>query len=138
MLASGFRELSISSAPPPPLPARAAEIPAAPPMMAAPVAAKVYEADEPGVVPPVAVRQEIPPFRGIITRPLSGLLEVVINEQGLVESAIMRGHTTSPYDNAVLSAVTAWKYQPATVDGTPVKFRKRVGIRIDAPSQAAK
>jgi TonB family protein len=135
MLASGFRDLSISSAPPPPLPARATEIPAVPPVIAAPAPSKIYDADEAGVVPPVAIRQDTPPFRGVINRPLSGLLEVVINEQGVVESAVMRGHTTSTYDSAVLSAVTAWRYQPATVDGKPVKFRKRVGIRVDLNSR---
>jgi TonB family protein len=37
---------------------------------------------------------------------------------------------TPVYDQAVLAAARTWRYEPATVDGVPVKFRKRVQITI--------
>ena len=59
-----------------------------------------------------------------------GILELIIDEAGLVEAAAMRLSVNPRYDNQLLSAVRGWKYQPATVDGNPVKFRKIINISI--------
>ena len=34
------------------------------------------------------------------------------------------------YNDFALSAARSWRYKPATLDGTPVKFRKVVTISL--------
>lgn len=68
VLATGFRDLSVSAATPAPLPAHAPE-PSAPPVVAKPPVTAVapprtYAATDARVAPPVAVRQTLPPFPG--------------------------------------------------------------------------
>ena len=63
-----------------------------------------------------------------------GVLEVVINEIGAVESAVMRSPVNPRYDSIVLAAAKGWKYYPATLNGTPVKFRKVINISVKPPS----
>ena len=125
-LATGFRDLSARAAAPPPAPAPAPVVAAAPPK----VIKEVYSTAEAGVTPPVIVKQSLPPFpRDLVSRG-GGVLEVLINQTGSVESAIMRSPINPRYDSIVLLAARAWKYQPAMVDGTPVKFRKFINITL--------
>ena len=58
------------------------------------------------------------------------MLEVVIDETGTVESAVMRSPINPRYDQMVLSAAKTWKYEPARVGGTPVKYRKLISISL--------
>jgi TonB family protein len=62
--------------------------------------------------------------------PRSGKIEVVIDETGAVESAVMASPVSSTYDRLAIAATKSWKFKPATVDGTPVKFRKIVQVTI--------
>ena len=62
--------------------------------------------------------------------PRSGRIEVVIDESGAVESALMAGSVSTTYDRLAIAATKSWKFKPATVDGTPVKFRKIVQVTI--------
>jgi TonB family protein len=127
-LAGGFQELAAkAAAPPPPPPAPVVVAPPPPPV---PVAPKIYTGGETGVVAPVIVTQALPPFPGQVIIPRSGKLEIVIDENGVVESAVMRESVTQTYDAMVLSATRGWRYRPATANGTPVKFRKTVQISI--------
>jgi protein TonB len=131
-LAGGFQELAAkASAPPPPPPAAVVVAPPPPP---APVAPKIYTGGETGVVPPVVVNQSLPSFPGQVIIPRSGKLEIVVDESGNVESAVMRESVSQTYDAMVLSATRAWRYRPATANGTPVKFRKTVQITIKLTS----
>jgi hypothetical protein len=128
-LATGFHDLSLQAIPPAPVAAAAPSVPAAPAMpMATPN--RVYVPGESGVVAPAIIRQELPPFQQNGMTATQGLLEVVINEQGMVESAIMRASMNPRYDSVVLGAAKAWRYKPATVSGTPVKFRKLITISV--------
>jgi hypothetical protein len=34
------------------------------------------------------------------------------------------------YDSALLNAAREWKYQPATLNGSPVRFRKLLQISV--------
>jgi outer membrane biosynthesis protein TonB len=34
------------------------------------------------------------------------------------------------FDKQVMAAAMKWKYQPATMDGVPVKFMKRLSITV--------
>jgi TonB family protein len=130
-LASGFEELSAkAAAPPPPPPAPVA--PPAPPMPAvnAPTVTKVFSAEDPGVVPPGIVSQTLPTFRGVTPMQRIGRIEVVIDETGTVAAAVMNQSVTAAYDKLALAAARNWRYTPAKVNGTPVKFRKIVQITV--------
>ncbi len=134
-LAIGFYELS-SKALVPPLaapPAKAeALLPPGPP--ATIQAPKLYTADDRNVVPPQAIRQEIPAFPGRVTMTKTGVLELVIDRSGNVESAMMRVPVSAQYDRMATNAAKNWQYQPATVDGSPVKFVKRIQVTL-VPNQ---
>jgi len=126
-LASGFHDLSVKAiAPPPPPP---------PPPDPVVVPPRIYTGEERGVVPPVAIRQELPRFPGAV-RPggVKGVVEVLIDEEGGVESAAMLVSTVPSYDKLLLTAASRWLYYPATADGKPVKFRKRIQVTINEPA----
>jgi TonB family protein len=126
-LAGGFRDLSVAaSAPPPPPPASMPPAPSQPPV-AVPT---VFSADDGGVVAPVAVKQVLPAFQMQTTGATQGVLEIVIDERGFVQSAIMRSSINSRYDRLVLDAARTWRYQPATRQGVPVRYRKLVQIVV--------
>jgi TonB family protein len=125
MLAVGFHELSVKGSMPPPAPAAAV----AP---VAPQAARIYGIGEPNVVAPITIMQRVPPFRGKVLKEGTGVLEIIIDETGAVESSRMRVALHGTYDKLVLDATKSWQYQPATVDGVPVRFRKLVQVSLVA------
>jgi hypothetical protein len=139
-LASGFQELSVKAIPPPPLQAVAllpvspspmsAPVPAAPPPPRVPQPPRVYTTADTRVIPPITIRQELPPFTGRVSGASTGALEIVINEQGLVEAATMREPVNASYDRLAVIATTTWRFRPATLDGVPVKFRKLISISV--------
>jgi hypothetical protein len=131
VLAAGFLDLSVAALAPPPEP-KPEPKPAAPEPPPAPKAdpSRVYTMEDPGVTPPVAVRQVLPRIPVAIAGHArdSGLLEVVIDEAGRVSFMSMRMAIHTQYDPLVLAAARDWKYKPATFAGTPVKFRKLIRI----------
>jgi TonB family protein len=135
MLAVGFGELSAKSAAPPPLapppapaPAPAAAPVAAPPSRPSPL--RVYTADDGNVMPPSTLTQVLPVYPGQVLIPRTGKIEVVIGENGVVESAAVTGSLSAAYDRMALAATKSWRYKPATIDGMPVKYRKVVQITL--------
>ena len=139
VLAVGFLELSARAATPPPppvepkpAPAPAAAAAPAPVVPAGPIPGKIYTADDPTVTPPVVVKQDIPnlpqPLMAM-ARP-RGLLEVVIDEQGRVVAMTMRSSIHPTYDSLVLASARDWKYQPARVNGVPVRFRRLISVAV--------
>lgn len=131
VLAAGFHDLAMKELELPPAPV------AAPMLIAPAVAAKpvrdytrVYSAEDPDVAHPGIVRQAVPAFPGKVAQPAMGVLEVLVDAAGAVESARMRVPVHPVYDSIVTSAAKRWRYQPATVDGVPVKFVKRVQITL--------
>jgi protein TonB len=131
MLASGFHDLSVKAMAPPPAPPP----PPSPPPAPVVLAPRIYTGDEIAVQQPVAIAQELPRFPGTV-RPggVTGIVEVLIGEAGGVESAVMLASTVPAYDKMLLNAASRWLYYPATVNGKPVKFRKRIQITINEPS----
>jgi len=156
-LSAGFFDLSTAAAavvaaaaPPPPPPPVAVPPPAPiPTVTAAPVAAapapapivpRVYNSEDQGVVAPVPVRQTLPEYQKpsiaiaaaskLMAPPNKGMLEILIDERGTVETAIMRISIQPAYDAQILEATKSWKYKPATKDGAPVKYRKYITINI--------
>src|SRR5262245_45015455 len=132
-LALGFAELSAKASapppPPPPLPAPAPVVTAAV-VPSVPPPPRIYTASDSNVIAPVALNQVLPAYPGQVMIPRSGKIEVVIDETGAVESAVMTGSVSITYDRLAIAAAKSWKFKPATVDGTPVKFRKIVQVTI--------
>lgn len=67
-------------------------------------------------------------------RPDVMLIAVMINEQGTVDSvqAVNNPETIgeSVVLTAALSAVKSWHFRPALKDGSPVKYRQIVPVRV--------
>jgi hypothetical protein len=135
-LATGFHELSAkAAAPPEPVAKALPSVPVAPelPPTPAPRAVatkKIYSASDTNVVPPIAVLQQIPPYPGQIRVPQTGVIEVLIDTMGGVESASMVSPINPHYDRLAVGAARLWQYQPAKVDGVPVKFVKRIQVNL--------
>ena len=130
-LADGFQQLSLQALAPPPVPEPAPVVAVAKPVAPAiPEPPKVYTAADANVVPPVVVRQELPPFSGSIQRPLLGAMEVLIDENGKVVSALVRGAGMAGYERTAIAAAQSWRYRPATLNGAPVKFRKFIQVSL--------
>jgi TonB family protein len=139
ILAAGFRDLSTSAAAPAPLPAyapapsSASALPAVVSSTPAPVvvaAPRIYAGNDVAVAPPTAVRQSLPPFPSQLPVARRGVLEIVIDESGSVESAVMRESVNPRYDDQVIAAARKWQYRPAMLDGTPVKYRKMLQVDV--------
>jgi TonB family protein len=129
-LAAGFRDLSVKAIPPPPPPPPPAPAPA--PVNLPP---RIYNGAEARVRPPVTIAQDLPKYPGPVpVTGLKGVVEVVINEAGAVESAVMVAPVGNTYDKMLLAAASRWQFAPAMANGAPVKFRKRVQINI-APTR---
>jgi TonB family protein len=131
-LAVGFEELASKAvAPPPPPPVASVPTPAVTVAPVVPAALpRVYTGDDANVIPPLAINQALPSFRGITTVQRVGRIEVIIDETGAVESAVMNVSVTAAYDKLALNAARNWRFTPATVKGVAVKFRKLVQITV--------
>lgn len=128
-LATSFRDLSAKLTPPPP---------PAPKVEAKPVrpVRSVYSADDRDVAAPVALQQRVPKYPAAVARPLSGVLEFVVDETGAVQAPMMLVGIDPQYDPMVVAAAKKWLYQAATVDGKPVKYIKRLTISVSvSPKQ---
>jgi TonB family protein len=137
-LVDGFLELSLAAASaPPPAPVGAAAETADTKQQAPPPDPQaVYRQGDAGVVPPVAVSQgapHVPPVLLDLVRRIhkSGIIDVVIDERGSVEDVAVRQSVNHAYDNLVVVAARAWKYQPATRNGVPVRFVKSVVVNAE-------
>ena len=121
-LALGFRDLAVKSTPPPPAPK-------VEPKPIRPVKA-VYSAEDRDVIGPVALQQRVPKYPANVTRPLQGVVQFVIDETGAVQTPSMPVSIDMSYDSMVMMAAKKWQYQPATLDGKPVKYLKRLTISV--------
>lgn len=127
VLAEGFATLSARAAQPPPEPDTPAEPEPGPPP---PDYDGVFDGTEPRVIAPVALVQDLPRWpAGQRQMPRApGLLDIVIGKNGIVERATMRQRIVAFYDRLVLQAVSTWRYEPAQLDGQPVRFSKTIKI----------
>ncbi|HWK11236.1 MAG TPA: TonB family protein [Vicinamibacterales bacterium] len=138
VLAKGFLDLSIAAVTPPPATAAPKhELPPIAPPKPKADPNRVYGGDDADVTPPVPLRQEMPRMPAMVTAQARGrgILEIIIDERGRVTSAAIRESVHPIYDNLVLTAARDWKYQPATFQGQPVKFRKMIQINITKQEQ---
>ena len=108
--------------------------PVPPPTPSAP--AKTAAVPQSVVVPPVAIRQQLP---GWVPDPVSratefsGSVRVQISAEGKVTSAEMVKSLHPAYDQLVIRAARAWVYEPAKKDGTPIPSEKIVQISVTPP-----
>ena len=127
VLATGFRQLAAvaaqAAAPPESQPAPPERTQAAG-TAAAPAEIKV--------TPPVAVRQEVPPWPRDLPLPESAaaIVEVVIGPDGRVQQARMAKALDPRYDQLLLTAARNWIYRPALRDGQPTPFVKAVRVEL--------
>ena len=79
------------------------------------------------MLPPV---QTYPRYVEALTpnHPNASPIQIVIDENGQVESAILARYPTDMRQavsgTMLLAAAKAWRFQPATKDGHPVKYRR--------------
>lgn len=94
----------------------------------------VYTSDSPGILPPVAIRPQLPkdPPPGVRPESLTRI-QLVIRPDGRVESVKMLGQPRDILDSMLLSAAKAWQFQPALKGGLPVKYKTTVAISINRP-----
>jgi len=142
-LGEGFLKLTdaelarIAAATPTPV-STPAPVPVPPPAQVARETPKIYGPNDAGTVPPVDLDRTMPawqppsPFDHTTFR---GILEIVIDERGLVESASLAQPLTPLYDAKLLDASKLWKFHPATRDGVPVKYREAIGVELRPPAR---
>ena len=134
-LAGGFAGLAEKAlAPPPPPPVViAAPTPIPTPLPAAPTRdlTRVFTLDDTDVKPPVTVRQNMPRFPGNLTAAVSGVLELIIDAGGRVESVKIIDPVHVQYDSLLESTAKRWQYQPALLGGTAVRFTKRIQVSLN-------
>ncbi len=92
----------------------------------------IFGAGDDGVVPPAIVERTLPPWApadpALRRGTFSGVLEVLVDERGLVESVRLVAPISPSYDRALVEAAGHWRFNPATKDGRPVRFRKVLEI----------
>jgi hypothetical protein len=144
-VASGFRDLAkaatvLKAAPPaeaalPADPSPSAPVAAAPSAPAPRPPRDFYTADDPGVTAPVAIKQDVPPWPQSIPKPTQlgrrGVLDIVINADGAVESVVVRQSIEARYDEVLVQEAKHWSYKPATKGGAPVRFRKMMQVVVE-------
>ena len=145
-LATGFSDLSEKALAPPPSPAPAPTPPApapvplavieAPPVVPARDLQRVFSSEDAGVAAPSTIRQNMPRFTGTANTPASGVIELIVDANGAVESARLIEAVHPQYDNVVLSAAKKWKYEPARFDGTPVRYKKLIQVSLASSAPA--
>jgi hypothetical protein len=126
--ASGFRDLASAAAPPADaaLPSDRPDVPSLP---GTGERDTVYDGLAREVVPPVPAKQILPMVRnGPLSTARPGLFEIVIDESGHVESAVVRRSINPEYDALLLQEARNWRYQPARRYGKAVRFRKLIEI----------
>jgi hypothetical protein len=97
--------------------------------------ARVYTTLDKGVTEPVPLGQYFPEEPGPNAVPGEpSTLELLIDTRGIVESVRLRNPLNRYRDKWWLPAAKTWRFQPATKDGQPVKFLKRILITAVAPS----
>ena len=94
----------------------------------------VYTRLSVGVSLPVAHSRELPrwdPPRDQAWRTFRGIVEVVIDQEGRVESARMVETLAPFYDRLLAEAALHWRFEPARrADGAPVRFRHQIEITM--------
>jgi hypothetical protein len=89
----------------------------------------VFSALDDQIVPPrlVSPQAQATPPDGAMSQPPAEL-ELVVSPAGEVESVKQVSGRASALSGMQLSAIKAWRFEPATRDGQPVRYRLRVRV----------
>jgi hypothetical protein len=97
--------------------------------LSATIEAPVYSSGDEGVTEPVLLRSYLPGHPAPGTPPSRlGVLKVVVNGRGAVESVRLQSPSNRYHDRFWVSVAKTWRFQPALKDGHPVKFLKSIVI----------
>ncbi len=91
--------------------------------------ARIYSRADAGVVPPRSVYPKLPSDPPGEQNDRT-ILELVIGTNGLVERARLRSIPRDIHEFMLVSAAKAWIFEPATVEGLPVRYRHHVLIAL--------
>jgi TonB family protein len=132
VLADGFLKLAeAAAAPPPPPPAPAPEPQPTAPSPPATDYDRVFDSTDSAVTLPATIKQDMPAWiRRSNPLPGPGTVEIIISKTGIVERATILHGMANFYDRQVLDATKNWRYQPAQLDGQPVRFKKQIRITV--------
>ena len=101
-------------------------------------APRVYTASDRDVISPVPVAQALPEWRAptaeLARARLRGVLELLIDEQGRVETASLREPLSPGYDDRLLRAAREWKFVPAKKGDQAVRYIRIVEIVLQPQS----
>jgi TonB family protein len=93
----------------------------------------VYTALDFSVTPPVELERKVPAWNPPAEqswRWFRGVVQVVVDERGSVESVQLVESLADFYDAGLLEAARYWRFKPAERAGQPVKYRKLVEITM--------
>jgi Gram-negative bacterial TonB protein C-terminal len=132
---SGFLDLAVAATPlpEPPKPAVSAPALAAPPPPPPADRNRIYSMNDTEVVAPVIIRQDIPRLSPNMKAQAKdhGVVEVVIDEQGRVAMIAVRQSVQPMYDAELMTKGREWRYQPAMLNGQPVRYRKMIQLNVN-------
>ena len=135
---AGLAEKALAPSPPPAV--VVAPAPPSPPLPAPPRDfTSVFSPEDADVIAPVTVRQNMPRFPGpgALTAAVSGVIDLIIDASGKVESVRIVDPVHPQYDSLLVNAAKRWQYEPALLEGTPVRFNKRIQVSLNPPSQSS-
>jgi TonB family protein len=135
MLSTGFMDLAVAAmAPPEPAKLQTVAPPAVTvaPAVTQPEVTRIYTMLDKDVTPAVVIRQAMPRLAANVKQAAkdTGVVEVVIDEQGRVTFVAIRQSVHPAFDADLIAAAREWRYQPATLAGKPVKYRKLIQINV--------
>jgi len=94
----------------------------------------VYSIADRSVIAPVEIVRHIPTRVALGKNEAAGLyqglIEIVIDATGVVASARIVRSITPTYDASLLQATHDWRFQPATLNGEPVPYRRQFEIIV--------
>ena len=98
----------------------------------APIDSVVYAIGTDGVLPPVGVHPQLPQQLPPTVDPANlSRIELIIAPDGSVESARLLGDRRDLQGGMFLSATKAWRFRPATKDGTAVRYRMTILVSFE-------
>jgi TonB family protein len=132
-LSAGFLDLAIAAMAPPAAPRPQVAAPPPAPVVPQPDPGRIYTMGDTDVTAPGIIRQDMPRLTPAVKTQAKdrGAIEVVIDELGRVAFAAIRASVHPMFDAELLSAARDWRYQPATMSGKPVKYRKMIQINVN-------
>jgi TonB family protein len=139
-LGEGFLVLIEAKLAPPPAPEpEPTDLVEAVPDPEVPEEGRIYSSTDTNVVPPVPIERDVPPWvppdGALAQTTIHGAVEFVVDENGTVVQAAIAQPMWLPFDRSLLAATRDWRFRPATLGGTPVKFQQRLSISLEPPER---